>query len=1187
MHQANATIIKQQRKQQQQKRSTTFDSDNGTSTSGTESIDALRNVATAARDTLEKALLMDPLIVEHSPTLRDAIQKYADRDDRINASASAGANDAGDDTSLERFIFLCRLRPEPPNISSKEKRSTIRQLAYLALTNYADLLMSVCTCGCAPQSTDTAINDNKKQTLLDRGVVKKLQGFAQKENATSTLIIGGSCCWANDSEEDIQRLALAALCDASVLDGSDPVVWLKLACAARAMGHIMTSEKGLTNPVLSPFRRLERHALEMGYTALPSNVPPNRAITKALQDINRGEMPDEYPSILAPTPEPCKLNLDLTRYSWSLLGRLLMKTLREGTGADESMLSDKRAFSSQQLQPVPFGSPTVSLNLSPMLCLPSRALTRILAYLKESDIWKFEATCRALSVSIMSVRAALERQGGGEEDRIIKEPPTTAIEQEDAVIECVDETDKSNEAPKEAANGENKVDDEGGAPAKTTKQTTVEPVKIGRTSMRVRSQQITSDKRDERLRKRKSVGFCLRAATLSTLEYSPQQEAPFAWDTIRGEQWQLPASLETNVPSGKGKSSSIEGARHQLEASERIGSSSLSNFLHRLSSQNAGPVDLLLQYLGHVALHVEEVFSVDPGDKMVLNSSITGCFELILHQHKFQNAMIPRFVDDKYNSPAPLFSQAMELFAMDLLNVELRFKVCERQKHFCISFDDDSSYVSCMMPMLLDGMANLDDVYNDAEKEHDWTKIKARVHWLAAGVFLWRSRLTNSVAESIEAEEQGLKYIGSTIACLSTPQSDPIGSVATPHLESPARTGVHWKALSREVLATYRDEIQAASVVSHAQQQFQERIAIILKCQREALNSAVIDEEIAQLPAIGAALLVRYSAPFGDADCKHGELLENFMSVHGDDLLSDTWEDVQNASHLRLIQAIPTTTIHRENCYDLSNPSIMTILTTCLQANAENRRRVAELLVRLILTALDRYEQLCRAATTKKAENESADNISDSDDDDSVADGTDENDYSGSGNNAMKYGRLIKFMLDKVHDIVTLFSVSEDKRQLAASDEFQRVLHHCLALCSSWIDHFTQQPSTIEEKLDLKVLTSIRRLVYTIWPDDSVENVVSLKDLYLLGLMRIIEAQRLSFELLVRVQGTIRARRAVRQRVCNLRAEFIGAVFCEIGNLLSKHLFTMGEGKMRRSQVLAADGEANDSVTPAKLAILC
>jgi len=1184
MHTANAAILKQQKKDFSTTDSTNnnnnSNNNNETEEESQQQQQALQKVARAARDTLERAVLMDPLVMEHAPTLRYAIQSLAAA--AVAAAADRMNTTADKDNSDERWKALCRPRPEPPKISSKAHRSTIRQLTYLALTNYADLLLSVCTCYSLRTKADAPVN-LQRTLIIDRGVINKLQGFQNQS----------CCCWNQDSEEDIQRLALCALCDASALDGSDPVVWLKLACAARAMGRLHMGP--LDNPVLSPFRRLERHALENGLTALPPNVPMNRIIQRMWNDFHLEAIPESYPPTLAPEPEQCKLNLDLTRYSWSLLGRLLMKVVRQGTEADDGL---RLAVTSKNA--VPFGSPVVTLRLSPMLRLPTRALMGILSFLEESSIWKFEATCRALSVSIMSARAAMEQQEG-KVATTAKQPSNE--EKADVVVEPVQQNPDSLDRTGDE-NYEGETVSTSKAAMSATKSTILqdEPTRAGRSSKRVRSQQITSDKREERLRKRKSVGFCLRAATLSCTRDDANLKScwkeSFVWDKINGELWKLPASLDTAGSStGKGKLTSAQGARHQFEASERIGPSSFSYFLQRLSSQNAGPSDLLHQYLGHVAVHVEEVFLVDPGDAMVLNSSITECFELLLQQQKFQDEMIPHFLNRDAQNFASLSSeQALKLYAMDLLNVELVFRACERQNDFNVSFDSDSNYVSCMIPILLDGMSSIDKTFADTHlpTKRLWIKIKARVNWLVAGVFLWRSKLTRCVSESIEAEEQGLKYLDSAITCLSLPENDPVSTVATPHLVSLGRTGAHWKTLSYENLSTYRDEIQAASVVSHAQQQFQERVESITKRQRNSPNEYTIsDEDISGLLRIGETLLARYTAEFGDKECKHGELLENFMSMHGDKFSSANWDDAGNSTYDSLCQAIPSNSLSAADFgSDVLNPSILSILVTCLQANVKNHRRVAELLVRLLLSALDRYEQLCRAITNKKPASDSPDVPSDSDDDDeSLPGGYVDGDSPSSQQpgpiyNAMKYGRFIKFVLDRVVAIVLSFADDSDKAYLGSSAQFQQVLHHCLAMSSSWIDNFTHQPTILEEKLDLNLFKSIQKLFCLMRQGEDGKHQ-NLTNLFFSGLVRIIEAQRKSFQSLVRVQGAIRAGRAVRQRLCILRAEFIGTVFCELGDLLSKHLFRVEAGKILRSQLFATTGDQNESRIPLKLAILC
>lgn len=1535
-----------------------------------ESLESMRKLAKACRDTLENAVLLDPLIV--APTLRHTIQQFADRDKEQGPVDSS------------RWENLCKPRPEPPKITSKAHRSTLRQVSYLALTNYADLLMSVCTYSCARKPSP-----HRNQQLLDRGVVKKLKGLVDNFET-----IG--CSWAQDTEEDIQRLALVALCDASSLDGTDPVVWIKLACAARAMGHIeCLPDGGLVNPMLSPFRRLERHALESGYKALPSNVPPNRAIARALQEFNADELPSEYPPVLAPEPEQVKLSLDLTRYSWSQLGRLLMKAMREGTGANESEAGGQGQ--------VVFGSPSISLRISSMLLLPSSVLTRILSFMETQSIWKFEATCRALSVSIMSVRAALEKQGvqakqqdghenskeldgseqppmeietkegvpmeidkkdespleegskkhaqgetkdeedgplkldskedlptkvrtseevavevggkGGEkkvesmktdkkevavesdgkagdmEDwptklynkeeregdkgeevpmkvKAIKEVPqhvagkaggmkedkpmevgrkdsvpmevdneekdkkqeesmeadnekkvapevdsAKGAKKEDTAIEVdmkeeesqkVDkdtrkwkedtETDnneskestsckdvgykkedvpmqgetkvaknvelssesltdpsKSHEEQKDregiapgqkarktsttntgannateamdeeagtttyssAATASGDVEDSTGAPAPDAVRTTIEapwgeaqgsgdaqassdavapdeattkteaplggvqnpenaaastsknqeerdknmsekeeyesdtlPVHDGtatagsagsaapggnapapapapapksrplrfssRSSQRVRSQQMSENKKDERLRKRKSVDFCLCSATLGTAPSTDSKELKLnkttgegegvVWDRVFGSCWQLPAVTESRASTAAGakaKASSTENSRQRFEAEERIGASSLSSFLQRMSARRADPTTLLGKYLGHIALHVEEVFAVDPGDTVVLTASIMGSLELLMEK-KSEHKLLPQFFDHEDLSSGCSIDQSMELFAIDLLNVELRFKTCERQQTFSFDFDDDSNFVCCMTPVLLGGMAHLDEmVERSGSNPREWIKLKTRVNWLVAGVYLWRSRLTTSVCESIEAEELGMKYIDATIDCLSIHGESETFSVATPHLESPVfRTAMKSKhlqiVLCRETVCTYRDEIQASSVVSHAQQQFQERVANITKRSNDTDKEKLTEEDVSNLSGIGETLLTRYKAPFGSSESKHGELLDNFISIHGDGCLSGNGDMV--VADAETIDAyLPVTPVNVKIFAEMPNTSILTILVACLQVQSSNHKAIVVLLVRLLLTALNRHEQICLSAASKS---ESTDNFSDSEDGESVDNDAgsdlDQGENGGaSKNDAIKCGRMVNFLLEKVLKSMLNLTNEAEREAVAASHEFLQALHHSLGFCSSWISYFAQQPSSLEEVLDRKVFVSTCALLRSFLDGGDNKKLSFLKELHLGGLVRILEAQQKSFASLVRVQGAIRARRAVRQRICNLRAEFIAVCLCELSKDLSEHLFTVNEGKMERASILEAPlfekaGTATTSSSPTvQVQILC
>lgn len=273
------------------------------------------------------------------------------------------------------------------NKFSEAHRRIIRQLSYLALVNYADLLL--CGCTCHRYSCESSNIAASKGDLLDRGAVSSLKALhslptalfdvatiprSDQEKMINDVNINvctsppperekpdrhsARCLWLDD-ESAIKtiRLALAAYCDASELDPTDPTLWFKLACAARALGRMVDSSSshhssGAHATYICPprsYRSLERLALEHGISSLPRGVPPNRMLVRAwreMEDWDRRTQPvnlvhDEMDRSAMETgvPEEIKdrtrdqttaLVLHLPRYSWETLGRMLIRASQEG-----------------------------------------------------------------------------------------------------------------------------------------------------------------------------------------------------------------------------------------------------------------------------------------------------------------------------------------------------------------------------------------------------------------------------------------------------------------------------------------------------------------------------------------------------------------------------------------------------------------------------------------------------------------------------------------------------------------------------------------------------------------------------------------------------------------------------------------------------------------------------------------
>lgn len=549
-----------------------------------DAIQTLHRVANAARSTMETGILMDPLILPYVSTTNRAMTSLHEQSNVIGET---------------RWSSLDAPRPTPPPLASAAHRNKCMELAYLTLINYSDLLQ---TCHpLDPVSTDEC------SCILNKGVVKRLQVFVDSKHK----------CWEDEPEEETQRLVLTALCDASKLDDTDPVMWLKLACASRGLEAIsLQSNPSSLNR--SKHRRLQRYALERGSTALPPHVPPNRLVSKALAALQADSEENLFESI-GTTTHPQEVHIDLPRYSWSVLGRMLVRACRDGSDFHRHHRHDSRRGPQSTPRNV-FGSPLIVMQLSPMLALPTRVLGMVCSFLDNGSIWRFEATCRALSVAIISARVQME-----------------------------EETTKSTDVPKQ-----NEVDGENGSkpslPQTTTDEpneskTKIEPKKKqaenlrsrrehSRSSQRLRSQQITSGKKAERASKRKSFDYCFLAATQArtTTEFRAEIQS---LTTGNSQIQTLVAEDKRSELQKRKRTISLEGSVDSVLQSRRDISgwscdSSLSTFVEEFTGRNSGPMGLLSSFLAHIAMHVEDVFTSDPGGTVVLSSCLTSCKYIII-----------------------------------------------------------------------------------------------------------------------------------------------------------------------------------------------------------------------------------------------------------------------------------------------------------------------------------------------------------------------------------------------------------------------------------------------------------------------------------------------------------------------------------------------------------------------------
>ncbi|CAJ1966696.1 unnamed protein product [Cylindrotheca closterium] len=1091
-------------------------------------LEVLMRVSRAARTTLEKALLTDLLVEEHTPCLH---QEFVDMKHALVASTDGVR------------------RPLPPALSSEAHKSTVRELAYLALVNYSDLLLS-----CGHTSAPPL-----KRTVLDNGVVRKVGS------------LGNESCWEDEeSIETTQRLALAALCDASKLDGTDPILWLKLACAARQL-QTTIAERNSSLVLASKYRRMQKYALESGTTALPSHMPPNRAIARARKELEEEEqqqMEQDYdaPLLLTEDEEPTQITLELPRYSWSIFGRMLVRVCREGTDYQANPHGPVVLKASPA-----FGSPALVVKLNPMFVLPPRLLRRICAFLDTRSTVRFEMTCRGISFSMMDAMASsFEDDDNRRKMSTIfrhdetEEKSTDGIENE---IGSAAKGDGTNDVPMELSSDDKQEESK----EKESSSSSKDKTQSSRTSKRLRSQQITSGKIAERQSNRKSFEYCFLAATMSCTkaEFKQQvQEAKKHEARSNGHGgWSNPAlnsrgsQLDTNV---------------LLEAKERTSAASLGAFVEQYGTQSCNPIDLLRKYLGHVAMNVHDVFVTDPRGPLELTSSVLTAFDLYINRTGSKQRLALLFFEPVERTGS--FKASLELFALDLLYCELVLKRCERYAPTPVNFDEDCSIVARMVLPLLEAFDALEQSMERTQHLEEnllqtFFMLGIRSKWLGAGFYFWRRRISQVVFESREAEDEAVYYIDEANKAFESPTVK-FAAVATPHLVSPGRTEAHWKEVKPNLLGKLRDDIQASSVVSHAKQRFQELVGSLHKANEQA-DATITETSASTLTSIGEDLFERYRESHGKSGAKHMELVEDFLLVHGEDLYTLINPAEHDDDDDPVADPIPVQTVSVGNLIQMSNPSILSILTTCFNVDNEHREHSIRLLAHVALTAKDLFDE----SLARSVQSQGGDNMDDShSDDDSMMSDDDSRNMGTKTRNtdelrARQCGLFVIFLIRKIKTIFLTVMDNEERKECCMSSDCTSLLVCMFALLRDWTCGGGKRWLLPDDTSDQRLFLVIVQFMEALRCSAPADRCKELERFFFVGIARTMVAQSNSLLSRVNTQGS-RTGRATRQKLCIKQAELLGLVLNELGHLLSGKLVTIEDLQIRPNEIISGGAES-------------
>jgi len=1013
--------------QQQQQQHQQQDEHNPRHSMGKRDKDAMRSLLEAAhkaRDTFHSKLLFDPLLKPYAKHTLSQIRKYS----TTLSSSTETRHDAVTATTATTDS-LSKQNDEQDNdyssFTSLAHVNALKQLMYTTLVNYADLLLvGICHDSHDDQQQqqqqqqqqdhhyhpsydnhDIHPYNHKKEThspsILHRGIVPILAALVQQSCSNPQKI---HTCWEAYGETIQQtiRLALIAYCDASDIDASDPILWLKLACVARRLSiciviHETDRDHSHNNSGYSSwyhwdYARLERYAIERGMMTLKQGLPPNRSILKAFQEMEEdGESTRQYFYNRPSTSihgvnhhDSAELQIDLPKYSWVTLGRYLLRACKDPYHSTDNLpgMTWVKSWKTTYRSNEDFGSPMVRIQVSPLLILPHGVLVHICDYLgsyttmtttgtttttsstsvmttmtteskrPSQDSIMLESTSRSISIAISNARSLVEKDKNKRIRRLEHEMQhlmkTTHSDHNDEAVSIPDSKQNRNH------------------PTMSSSQ---------RSSARVRSNLITSSKQAERSAKRKDLEYCLVGALLQCtpdhLFYSSMVNADLPWDTLTCfSALKDEVSFMTTTPltqlllNNDGRGVLDVSAKR----SQRNHSLELRDFVAKWTGANSGPSQILYHFVNHIANHVEELYATELGSASNVTQCIMECYEFLSKDCSSTNSILPCwFGREWFNIYEYEVTEAMQVLATNLLFLELKMRSAEQKSAACYSFMGDIHIVRTSLPILLQLCENLDGLaFTDDTVKNRYAKLKTRTLFLAATFYVWWSRHTDQGSEIKELETLALDFIDKVVHLLeSQSELQPI-TIETKHLASVVRTGDIWSQLNIMSITRYKDEFQFCTVLSRVRESFSALVSTLKENGNNYFeipsNGPVRDS----FESIKQDLFSRYSLEDEFSTSSFDELVDDFISLHISELME--WRDRSTCGNdddnvLDFHIFLPFSSDTRVPLDKLSSPSVLTMILLCYHQTSDNYGiDLVKCLTRLVFVSLDKRKGLLNGA---------------------------------------------------------------------------------------------------------------------------------------------------------------------------------------------------------------------------------
>ncbi len=1257
---------------------------------------SLKDEAREARGLFEDKLLSDALLAPFAPTFGKLYSRFSRNSDDDNGGGGGDNGDDDEDGGKERVKKMTTRVSDLASIPAAH-RATLKELAYASLVNYADLLICACTCS----SSDTRDEVDIGMDILDRGAVNVLDALICQDSTNQLQLPMPSTrsLWIDHDEskndkddesdklnEKTRRLALVSYCDAADLEGgTDPTLWFKLACAARSLGRVLREREILassksknhdagdmsmdvdagadvdlgvdtTSSTQMPstkfqnlsYERMERYALERGVQALNHGIPPNRSIMRAYREMEQRQIilgnanaydVDVIPDLnIGTTTSTADLIIDLPRYSWSTLGRYLVRACRDGVmvedertgwtlvqgagdGSDVPVVSPTHASlsssSSSSLSPQyrhegrnMFGSPCIQIKISPLLSLPSEALVNVCALVGTDGVKALESTCRSLSVEIISSRALIEK---GHVDRMKQ----MELEMGDML-----EKEKEREIEKEK---ESQQKQEQKPNSDREKEQQVSIGKVGeeeeaqqrrklmkyahRSSKRVRTQLITSGKQAERSAKRKSVAYCLIRSIIPccTMEhpvylYLSNKDLEQIWDELlplRPYAERTGVMLRSMMPTYH-KSGDVTGTSRPMDNNNHdvtkeklfntknhyVGKSSLNGFIKRWSRFNSGPRDMLYRYLAHISCFVDEIYHYETG-AMMLSQCINDCFDVLLPGAEDQDSFTPSWYGEETFIPEKhSLSHAIEIFAVNLLSAELSMRTCERHVIKIQSFNDNLQTVRTNLPHLLHYSEALDKYGVGMDISTSLrlmlAKLQTRTYWLAGVFYDWYSRNTPIESDIKEIESLSLHFIDKTMASLQTPALNSVSSVSTAHLVSPGRVGSHWTELSVENVKAYRDQIELSTVISRVRQTFCD----LVRDQNKSANTGEIqvaiddlkgDDEV-KILSIRNDLFERYGLTGDGLGQNFDEIINDFVDKHGSTLIKCS-TIMGGANDLDSKDASEKwSSVWHAIPTESSSPvqvDVPSLLTIVVFCYQHDKNNFREHLGRLLnRLILVTLEKRNRAIEQRDVSN--IDLTLDDDGDNSSDDSSVDNETSSC--DPLRLMRLAHYLMAKFR---VLFPdvISNDNQKIDVFCTLKASIESSAGI-SSRVGITSNTSILLQPDVDMLISALSLAVVYMNSFDKGGDGYKDVEASLFMVLMRLIVHCKKSMISLMK--GDNHIGRAHCHRLIILWTKYVSRVATELGGLLSMHknIYTTDgdiKGSNLITNVIAADGKNNKS----------